>query len=54
MVTALSAIFILLIYPSFVFSQDSVPPFLTTKVNGTNFDVLLDVPARYQWGLAEG
>jgi hypothetical protein len=43
-----AAIFILgTILPSQVFSQASVPAFLTTKANGTNTDVLLDVPARY-------
>ena len=48
----ITAALILLISPSLVASVD--PPFLMTKVNGTNLDVILDVPARYMWGWADG
>ncbi len=49
----ISAVIFLLTLPSYSVLQ-SAPFCLTTKANGTNFDVLLDVPARFMWGWADG
>ena len=51
--TSLSTTLIILFLPSLVLSQTATA-FLSTKTNGTNFDVLLDVPARFMWGWADG